>query len=66
VKYMTEQEQRQAARIAELERAIMDAMMHLETNYDIDGQCMSESDAMDCLRSATRTPATAPEGGSDE
>ena len=39
-----------AKRIKELEKGIDTAMMHLQTNYDIDGNPMSESDAYDCLQ----------------
>jgi len=34
-----------------IRRAAADALMHLETNYDIDGNSMGESDAADKLRS---------------
>lgn len=34
-----------------IRRAAADALMHLETNYDIDGNSMAESDAADKLRS---------------
>lgn len=38
--------------IMRLERGIKDALMHLETNYDIDGNSMKDSDAARTLRSA--------------
>ena len=34
-----------------IRRAAADALMHLETNYDVDGNSMAESDAADKLRS---------------
>lgn len=38
-----------AQRIEALENAIADSLMHLNTNIDVDGNSMSESDAADCL-----------------
>jgi len=35
-----------------LREAIEEALMHLKTNYDIDGQTMEDSDASDCLQKA--------------
>jgi hypothetical protein len=35
-----------------LKRAINDALMHLRTNWDIDGHSMEDSDAADTLRKA--------------
>lgn len=39
-----------AQRVAPLVRAIESALMHLETNYDIDGNSMKDSDAVQSLR----------------
>lgn len=38
-------------RVLALESAIDEALLHLNTNIDVDGNSMAESDAADCLRS---------------
>lgn len=36
--------------------AIIEALQHLETNYDIDGNSMADSDAATCLRRVMPNP----------
>lgn len=40
-----------AQRLRELTQAVESALMHLNTNFDADGNSMAESDAADCLNS---------------
>ena len=41
-----------AAESEKYRQAITEALMHLDTNYDADGNSMKDSDAARCLRAA--------------